>query len=232
MIQVKNLTKNYGKVAALKGINFQLKKGEICGLLGLNGAGKSTTLKIISGFLKPDGGSVQLNGLDLFKHSLEIRRQIGYVPETPILYKEMTIRSYLAYVGRLKDIKASLLRDRIEQVVESCGLQTVLRKTLGTVSKGYRQRAALAQALLGDPPILLLDEPTSALDPLQIIEIRNLICSLAGSRTILLCTHILSEAASLCKRVMILNQGCIIADRDLLPGDSDLEKIFIQAVLT
>lgn len=230
MIEVEDLTKSYGSVMALRGISFQVKKGEICGLLGPNGAGKSTTIKILSGYLEPDAGSRRINGFDMAVHPREAKQQIGYVPETPILYREMLVREYLGYVARLKGVPRTARRAKLEQVVQQCGLAPVLKKPIGAVSKGYRQRTALAQALINDPAVLLLDEPTSALDPLQVLEIRTFIRSLARERTILFCTHILQEATACCDRVLILNNGTVAAEAELPMETKTLEDFLVQSV--
>ena len=231
VIEVFNLTKQFGRNVALKGISFQIPKGEICGLLGPNGAGKSTTLKILSSFWKPDAGSATLCGWDVALNPLEARRQIGYVPETPILYKEMSVKGYLQFVADLKEVPKKTVSGHLEAVAEQCGLTPAWHKPLGSVSKGYRQRTALAQALIGDPPILLLDEPTSALDPLQVMEIRDVIRSLAKNRTILFCTHILQEVASCCQRVLILNHGNLVANQPIGLSTEGLENLFSKVIL-
>jgi ABC-2 type transport system ATP-binding protein len=205
---------------ALKNVSFSLQRGEILGFLGPNGAGKSTTMKIITTFLAPDEGQVTVDGIDVLEQPLEVRRRIGYLPENVPLYLDMNVAEYLEFVGRARGLSGHGLRDRLDWCVEACGLQTEFKKTIGELSKGYKQRTGLAQALIHDPDILILDEPTSGLDPLQILGIRDLIRSLAGSKTIIFSTHILQEVGPVTDRVVIINEGGIIADGNL----DDLSK--------
>lgn len=223
MIQIENLTKRFGPVTAVDHLDFSVSRGEILGFLGPNGAGKSTTFKILAGYLNPSEGTCRLGGYDIVVDPLKAKGLIGYLQESPVLYREMNVTAYLRFVATVKKMNAADQRRAIDEVIETCGLQQVVRKTIGAVSKGYRQRVALAQALLGSPPILLLDEPTSALDPVQVVEIRNLIRSLAKRSTILLSTHILSEAMACCTRIMILSKGRLVT-RDALADYGSLKK--------
>jgi len=210
-IDVQQLTKRYDAVTALDRISFQVKPGEIMGFLGPNGAGKTTTLRILTGLLAPSSGSVRINGLDVERRSLEVRRQIGYLPENVSLYPELRVQEYLAFRASIKDVPRPERRPRMEEVLEHCALQDVRRKLIGRLSKGYRQRVALADCLIGKPSVLILDEPTVGLDPHQIRQTRELIQRLGHSTTILLSTHILPEVEMICDRVTIINKGQIIA---------------------
>ncbi|MCX6111960.1 MAG: ATP-binding cassette domain-containing protein [Proteobacteria bacterium] len=211
MIEVKNLIKNYGSCRAIDGISFTLNKGEILGLLGPNGAGKTTTMRIITGFIPPSSGTVKVCGYDITEHPIQVKRKIGYLPENPPLYNEMIVHKYLKYVAELKDVNSKKIASSVEKVIDLCNLGVVKDRIVGNLSKGFRQRTGLAQALINDPEILILDEPTSGLDPKQIIEIRNLIKSLAGNRTVILSSHILPEVQMTCESVIILNKGKIVA---------------------
>ena len=212
MIEVRGVTKSFGTMRALDDVSFALGRGEILGFLGPNGAGKSTTMKIITTFLAPDSGSVTVDGIDVLENPLAVRGKIGYLPENVPLYLDMNVHEYLRFVGEARGLSGSRLRDRLEWCVEACGLETEYQKNIGELSKGFKQRTGLAQALIHDPEILILDEPTSGLDPLQIIGIRDLIKSLAGHKTIIFSTHILQEVAPVTDRVVIINEGRIIAD--------------------
>jgi ABC-2 type transport system ATP-binding protein len=211
MIEVKKLVKYYGDLKAIDDISFSLKKGEILGFLGPNGAGKTTTMRIITGSIPPTSGVVKVAGYDVTEHPVQVKKKIGYLPENPPLYNEMVVSRYLKYVAELKDVKPKSVGSSVDKVIELCGLQEVKNRLIGNLSKGFRQRTGLAQALVHDPEILILDEPTSGLDPKQIIEIRNLIKSLAGERTVILSSHILPEVQMTCESVIILNKGKIIA---------------------
>ena len=211
MIQAANLTKHYGEVKALDGVSFHVEKGEIVGLLGPNGAGKTTAMKILTCFIPPTSGTAQVAGHDIFDEPLAVKRSVGYLPEEPPLYTELTVDEYLAYAGRLKGLSGSALRSARAQTMERCGLGDVAGRLIGNLSKGYRQRVGLAQALLHNPPVLILDEPTVGLDPAQIIEIRGLIKELASEHTVVLSTHILPEVTATCGRVIIINEGRIVA---------------------
>ena len=211
MIDVQHVSKQYGSIPAVQDISFSVEEGEIVGFLGPNGAGKTTTMRILTGYMPATEGSVRIAGYDCFESPLEVKKRIGYLPEHPPLYLELTVHEYLTFVGRLKGLNSENLLIRRRQVIEQTGLEAVHGRVIGNLSRGYRQRVGLAQALMHDPPVLILDEPTVGLDPNQIIEIRELIKSLAGSHTILLSTHILPEATALCQRVIIIHQGRIVA---------------------
>lgn len=211
MIVVNGLTKSYGATDAVKDLSFSVNRGEIVGFLGPNGAGKSTTMKILCGYLPADSGEVRIAGFDIFSDSIKARSRIGYLPENVPLYPEMRVGEYLAYRAALKGVRPRRIPEKVEDALELCNLRPVQRQLIGTLSKGYRQRVGLADALVNEPDILILDEPTIGLDPNQIRDIRNLIRSLATRHTILLSSHILSEIEMTCSRVMILNKGRIIA---------------------
>ncbi|MCH8266043.1 MAG: ATP-binding cassette domain-containing protein [Acidobacteria bacterium] len=212
MIEVQGLTKRYGRTVAVQDVSFSVKKGEILGFLGPNGAGKTTTMRVLTGFLPPTLGKVTVAGYDVMQEPLEVKRRIGYLPETPPLYPDMRVMEMLAFAGRLKGVSGNQLKQRIAEVSEKTALSDVPRKLIGHLSKGYRQRVGLAAALIHNPEVLVLDEPTAGLDPKQIIETRKLITSLAGEHTIILSTHILPEAANTCGRVMIINAGKVVAE--------------------
>lgn len=211
MIEVENLTKNYGSHQVLKGISFSVKKGEILGFLGPNGAGKTTTMRILTGFFPATSGKAMVGGFDVFEEPLEVKKRIGYLPENVPLYRDMVVFDYLRFAAGVKGVKKYDINDRVKKVMEDCSLSDVSHKLIGELSKGYRQRVGLAQALVNDPDVLILDEPTIGLDPKQIIEIRKLIKNLAGKRTIILSTHILPEVSMTCQRVVIINKGEVIA---------------------
>jgi ABC-2 type transport system ATP-binding protein len=211
MIEVEHLTKNYGPVSAISDVSFSVEKGEILGFLGPNGAGKTTTMRILTSFIPATGGSARVAGYDVFTESLEVRKRIGYLPERVPLYSDMTADAYLDFVAKLKGVPARSRRGRIEEVKEGCGIEEISDRFIGKLSRGYKQRVGIAQALINDPEVLILDEPTVGLDPKQIIEIRNLIKGLAGKKTIILSTHILPEVSMICDSVAIINQGRIAA---------------------
>ncbi len=211
MIDVQHVSKHYGPVAALNDISFSIQKGEIVAFLGPNGAGKTTTMRILTGFMPPTSGTVYVAGFDCLETPWEVKKHIGYLPETPPLYLELTVREYLTFVGRIKRLPPEHVQERMETIIHQTGLAEVQKRVIGHLSRGYRQRVGLAQALLHNPPVLILDEPTTGLDPNQIIEIRELIKSLAGSHTIILSTHLLAEATAICKKVIIIHQGQIVA---------------------
>jgi len=213
-IAVKEISKRYGSQLAVNKISFEVHTGEIVGFIGPNGAGKSTTMKMITGTLSPDSGSVRINDLSALEHQREIRGMIGYLPENNPLYHEMYIREYLQYVAGLYNLKGKAARERISLVIEMTALSHEVGKKIGNLSKGYRQRVGLAQALIHDPEILVLDEPTSGLDPNQLVEIRNLVSTIGKEKTVLLSTHILQEVEAICDRVIIINNGGIVADED------------------
>lgn len=212
MIQVEGLTKYYGPTPAVMDVTFNVKEGEIVAFLGPNGAGKTTTMRVLTGYLPPTYGKVTVAGYDVVDNSLEVRRHIGYLPERIALYPEMRVRQYLHYAGALEGLRGAQLREATDRVLDTCGLVERADSIIGTLSLGYRQRVGLAQALLHDPPVLILDEPTIGLDPNQIREVRSLIKSLGGKHTIMLSTHILPEAQMTCERVIIINRGRIVAE--------------------
>jgi len=212
MIEVTHLTKAYGPTTAIGDLSFTAQRGEVLGFLGPNGAGKTTTMRILTGFLPPTSGTARVAGFDVVEDSLAVRRRIGYLPENVPLYPEMTVEGYLSYVAALKRLPRARRRQRSEEVVKQCGLEGVERTIVKKLSKGFRQRVGLAQALLHDPEVLIFDEPTVGLDPRQIIEVRQLIRSLAGTHTIVLSTHILPEVEQVCDRVVILSRGRVIAE--------------------
>ncbi len=211
MIEIRNLSKNYGKKQALAGVDVSIEKGEIVGLLGLNGAGKSTTMNILTGCLSPTEGTVLIEGVDISKDPLLAKRKVGYLPEIPPLYMDMSVMRYLKFVYGIKHIKGNR-GEHLEGICKQTGLDQVSNRLIRNLSKGYRQRVGLAQALIGDPPVLILDEPTVGLDPTQIIEIRSLITGMGKDRTVILSSHILSEIQAVCGRVLVLKQGMIVAD--------------------
>jgi len=210
-IKVNDLTKIYGQQRAVDGISFEIQTGEIVGFVGPNGAGKSTTMKILTGFIPPSSGEAWINGLELIENSLEIRKHIGYLPENNPLYHEMYVKEYLEFVAGIYKLGKNT-KSRIAEIIEQTGLAVEQKKKIGALSKGYRQRVGLAQALIHNPAILILDEPTSGLDPNQIIEIRNLISEVGKEKTVLLSTHIMQEVEAICDRILIINKGKIVAD--------------------
>ncbi|UCD83847.1 MAG: ABC transporter ATP-binding protein [Deltaproteobacteria bacterium] len=210
MIDIKGLTKRYGEVTAIDNVCFCLEKGEILGLLGPNGAGKTTTMRIISGFMPPSSGTATVAGYDVLEEPREVKKRVGYMPEHPPLYNEMTVGSYLDFVARIKGVPRNQKRSSFERVIEQCGLQKVTGRLIGNLSKGYRQRLGLAQALIHNPEVLILDEPTIGLDPVQIIEIRELVKTLGDEHTIILSSHILPEITMICERVVIINEGKVV----------------------
>jgi ABC-2 type transport system ATP-binding protein len=210
MIEVKDLTKYYGEFCAVKGISFKINDGEITGLLGPNGAGKTTTMRMITGYFLPSAGEVTVNGTNIEDQPLDVKKMIGYLPESAPLYQDMLVYDYLAYAAEAHRIPDA--EKRIRETAEQCGLIDVMHKNIGELSKGYRQRVGLAHAMIHDPKILILDEPTSGLDPNQIIEIRELIREIGKKKTVILSTHILPEVEATCDRVIIINKGTIVAD--------------------
>ncbi|MFQ3326884.1 MAG: ABC-2 type transport system ATP-binding protein [Salibacteraceae bacterium] len=211
MIEVESLSKSYGPREAIKNLSFQIEKGEVVGFLGPNGAGKSTTMNILSCIMPASSGTAKICGFDIFEQSLEIRKLIGYLPETPPLYSDMVVTDFLAFASRLRNISSRETPLAVERVIEQCSLKEVKSRIIGRLSKGYQQRVGIAQALVHNPDILILDEPTIGLDPIQIIEIRKLIQDLASSHTIILSSHILPEITQICKRVIIISDGEIAA---------------------
>ena len=212
MISVKNLTKYYGDFQALKGISFEIKSGEIVGILGPNGAGKSTTLRILTCYLNPSDGDAIIDGKSILNDEINVKKTIGYLPESAPLYNDMCVFDYLIYMADIQELEKSKLNERLNYVVNVCSLKEVISKPIGELSKGYKQRVGLAGSMIHDPKILILDEPTNGLDPNQIVEIRELIKELGKEKTVLVSTHILSEVEATCSRAIIINKGDIIAD--------------------
>src|SRR5579872_7090045 len=211
MIKVEGLTKRYARNVAVDDISFEVQKGQIVGFLGPNGAGKTTTMRVLTCFLPPTTGTANVAGFDVLENPLEVKKRIGYLPETPPLYPDMEVQEYLTFVGRLKGISGADVPKRVNEVCDRCAITDVRMKLIGQLSKGYRQRVGLAQAIIHNPEVLVLDEPTSGLDPKQIIETRELIRSLAGDHTIILSTHILSEIENSCDKVIIISRGKLVA---------------------
>lgn len=211
MIEVENLCKIYGSTLALQDVSFAVEPGEILGFLGPNGAGKTTTLRILSGYLPATSGTARISGYDVHEQSMAVRQRIGYLPESPPLYPDMTVEGFLHFVARIKRVSAGDRRFRVDAAIKRCGLVDRRKSLIHKLSKGYRQRVGIAQAIVHDPPVIVLDEPTVGLDPRQIIEVRNLIKSLAGDHTIVLSTHILPEVNMICNRVTIINRGHVVA---------------------
>lgn len=209
MIEVENLTKSYGEVAAVKGISFTARPGQVTGFLGPNGAGKTTTMRILTGFMPPTSGKAVVAGFDVFNQSLDVRKRVGYLPENVPLYRDMTALGYLTYIGEIRGVRK--VKARAQEVLERVGLGSRANSHIRALSKGMRQRVGLAQALLHNPPVLILDEPTIGLDPIQVLELRDLVAELGKDHTVLFSTHILSEAEQVCDSVVIINQGEIIA---------------------
>jgi len=232
MIEVRNLTKRYGDIAAIRGINFTANKGEVLGFLGPNGAGKTSTMRIITGFMPATTGTVKVAGYDIFEQSMEVRRRVGYLPENPPLYNDMTVDSYLRFVGRIRGIVRAELATAVDRAAQRCGLNEVRSRVVGHLSKGFRQRVGLAQALIHDPSVLVLDEPTIGLDPKQIIDIRGLIRDLSSERTVILSTHILPEVQQLCDKVVIINRGRIAVEDTIgaLTQERSLEEVFLHYI--
>lgn len=235
MITVENITKNFGTTQALKGVSFEIKKGEIVGFLGRNGAGKTTLMRILTSYLPPSSGCAFIDGMDVAKKSMAVRRRIGYLPETPPLYLNMTARDYLMFAARLKDVPSKKIKPQVDKVLNECYLRNVADQPIGTLSKGYQQRVGIAQAILNDPAILILDEPTNGLDPVQIQRVRELIRNLERERTIIISTHILSEIEQIAKRVLIIKDGAVIADNaidelliDAQGRPCSLEDVFLK----
>ncbi len=211
MIQVENLTKRYGPTLAVSDVSFEVKKGEVLGFLGPNGAGKTTTMRILTGYLTPTDGRARVAGYDVREEPLEAKKRTGYLPENPPVYPDMTVKEYLSFVGRIKGVARKDLKTRVGEVSEKVAVADVIGRPIGKLSKGYRQRVGIAQAIIHNPDVLILDEPTAGLDPKQIIETRDLIHQLAGQHTIILSTHILPEVSKTCHRVVVINQGKVVA---------------------
>jgi ABC-2 type transport system ATP-binding protein len=231
MIEIKNLTKKFGSTVVLDDLSLEVKKGEILGFLGPNGAGKSTTMKIITSFWSPSSGTVKIDGVDVLEDSILTRSKIGYLPETVPLYDEMRVYEYLRFIAEVRGIPKEKIKERIKEVVNDCGLASVVRKPIDELSKGYRQRVGLAQAIIHKPDILILDEPTTGLDPNQISEIRELIKKIGQEKTVIFSTHILSEVSATCDRAIIINKGKIVIEgtpAELARKVGGQEKIYVK----
>lgn len=236
MISIQNVSMHYGSTVALNSVSFSVDQGEILGLLGPNGAGKSTLMKILTTFIHPTTGTATLGDFDVIKHPLQVRELVGYMPENVPLYMEMRVDEYITFVGHARGVTGDTLKKRVEWLKEACGITEVWKHTMHELSKGFRQRVALAQALIHDPKVIILDEPTSGLDPLQIIGIRHLIKSLATDKTIIFSTHILQEVEAVADRIVIINEGEIVAegthqtlaDQAGMESQDTLERIFIS----
>ena len=241
MIEASGITKRYGDILAVDHVSFSASAGDVVGFLGPNGAGKTTTMRILTGFLPATDGTAKIDGHDIFEDPLAARRAVGYLPETPPLYPEMDVTGYLHYVAKIKDVPRKQRAEAVDRAIQRCGLTEVRRRVIGALSKGFRQRVGIAQAIVHDPAVLILDEPTVGLDPIQIREIRTLIADLAapreGSRghTIVLSTHILAEVEAICRRVIIINRGKKVIDTplaELTQGGVRLEDVFARAALS
>jgi ABC-2 type transport system ATP-binding protein len=233
-IRIQHLTKSYGSQKAVNDISFDVNPGEIMGFLGPNGAGKSTTMKITTGYLSATSGRVEVCGFEVAQQSMDVRRNIGYLPEHNPLYTEMYIKEFLRFVGALYGLKGEKLTLRVAEMIEICGLEVEQRKKIGQLSKGYRQRVGLAQALIHNPPVLILDEATTGLDPNQIVEIRTLIKTVGKEKTVLFSSHIMQEVEAICDRAVIINRGQIVANRTLAELQSEgksLEEVFHQLTM-
>ena len=232
MIEVNELTKRYGDHTAVDGVSFSVEKGQVLGFLGPNGAGKTTTMRMIVGFLSPTSGSVSIDGHDLFEKPIVCKQNIGYLPENPPLYLDMTVNSYLTYVGKLRNLSSSDTKDRVSWAIEKCLLEDVRGRLIGNLSKGYKQRVGIAQAILHRPQVLILDEPTIGLDPRQIRAIRSLIRELADNHTLILSSHILSEVTMTCNRLLIINRGRVIRQGtiDEVSDGKPLEETFVSLI--
>jgi ABC-2 type transport system ATP-binding protein len=237
MIEAKGLTKRYGDLIAVDDVSFSVARGEVVGFLGPNGAGKTTTMRVLTGYLPATDGTAVIAGSDIFSDPIRARRAIGYLPEIPPLYPEMTVRSFLEYVARIKDVARKQRSEAVDRAIERTALTDVSRQVIGTLSKGFRQRVGLAQAIVHNPPVLILDEPTAGLDPLQIREIRALIAELTApsqgdtQHTVILSTHILAEVDAICRRVILIHQGRKVVDApltELTGGGRTLDEIFTQ----
>lgn len=223
MLEVRDLTKDYGSRRAIDHLSFKVKKGEVVGFLGPNGAGKSTTMKIITGFMAPSSGVASVGGFDVYENPIEVKKRIGYLPETPPLYGDMLVCDYLKYVAELKMVSPDRKNQLVNQAIEKTNLGEVQKRLISNLSKGFRQRVGIAQAIVSDPEVLILDEPTVGLDPKQVSEIRDLINSLRGQHTIILSTHILSEVQALCERIIVIHKGKIVAE-DTIENLASMER--------
>ena len=231
MIRVENLCKRYGDFTAVHDVSFQVKKGEIVGFLGPNGAGKTTTMRMLTGYMPASQGTITIAGFDVFAEDLEVKQRIGYLPEHPPVYNDMSVRGYLKFISKVRAIPRPDRSGAVDRVIERCGLDEVSGRIIGKLSKGFKQRVGLAQALVHNPEVLVLDEPTIGLDPRQILQIRELIKELAGDHTVVLSTHILPEVEMICERVLIIDMGRIVIDGNLsqLTQEDSLEKVFLKA---
>lgn len=231
MIEVKDLCKDYGHLRAIENVTFSIKKGDVVGFLGPNGAGKSTTMKIITGFMAPSSGTASVAGFDVFENPIEVKKRIGYLPETPPVYFDMFVKDYLKYVAKLKQVDKSKIDSFVDRAIEKTNLNSVANRLIHNLSKGFKQRVGIAQAIVSDPEVLILDEPTVGLDPKQVAEIRDLIKELKGQHTIILSTHILPEVQATCEKVVIINKGKIVA-QDTIQNLATLErgqgKVFVR----
>ena len=241
MIELKNITKYYGDFPAVTDISFKIEKGEILGLLGPNGAGKSTTMKMITGFMPPTSGELTVDGNDIVSQSIEARRKIGYLPETVPLYTDMTVYSYIEYMGMLRGLSKKNIKSKVDNVIEICKLEDYRNSLISKLSKGFRQRVGISQAIIHEPEVLVLDEPTIGIDPNQVVETRQLIKNLSGEHTLILSSHILPEVSSICERVLIIHEGEIAASdtienlSSLMSGKNKIEADIIgspQAIVT
>jgi ABC-2 type transport system ATP-binding protein len=232
MIEARNLSKSYGELHAVNGISFRVDQGEILGFLGPNGAGKTTTMRMLTGALPPSSGTAIIAGFDILEKPLEVKKRIGYLPENPPLYPDLNVTSYLKFVMKIKGVPAAERNERIDWSIERCGLQEVRKRVIGNLSKGFRQRVGLAQAIINRPDVLVLDEPTIGLDPRQIREIRELIRELSKEHTIILSTHILPEVTMICGRAVIINRGRIVLEGSVaeLTRERTLEELFIDLI--
>ncbi|PIR22398.1 MAG: MFS transporter [Deltaproteobacteria bacterium CG11_big_fil_rev_8_21_14_0_20_45_16] len=232
MIEAISIEKTYGLFQALKNLSFKVEKGQIVGFLGPNGAGKTTTMRILAGFYPPSSGEAIIDSYSVTRQPEEVKKRIGYLPETPPLYPEMTVESFLKFILELKKVSKALRKDRLGWALEKCGLKDRRKSVISTLSKGFRQRVGLAQAVIHQPSVIILDEPTVGLDPLQIMEIRDLIQSFRGDHTVLLSTHILSEVTATCERAIIINAGHIVHEQALkdMSEKKSLEEIFLEVI--
>ncbi len=232
MIEAIGMCKNYGEREAIRDVSFRVEKGEIAGLLGPNGAGKSTTLKILSCFMPPSRGTARVGGYDILDDSKKVRGIIGYLPERPPLYREMTVYSYLDFVADIKGVEKVRKKDLIERSITLCGLEDVRSRVIGNLSKGFQQRVGFAQAIIHDPDVLILDEPTIGLDPNQVIEVRNLIKSFEGRKTVLLSSHLIPEISLICNKVIIINEGRVVYEGRIDGKDPQwLEEVFVASTI-
>jgi len=225
MIQVSNLSKSYGEKRAIQNLNFTLEKGEVVGLLGLNGAGKTTTIRILTGYLIPTSGDAKINGKSIFDEPLEAKKRIGYLPESPPLYEELNVRDYLLFVARIKAVALENIDQEIERVLTKTGILKVQDQIIGELSLGYRKRVGIAQALIGNPDVIIMDEPISGLDPQQIIEIRKLIKDLSGEHTVLISSHILAEIYKTCDKFLFIHDGRLKKTYSLIELEEEMEKL-------